>query len=89
MIFAEYFCQKAMHQSFEKPLINADVLEKSMMLIVKYVQKCAYGNIISLLVEKSPDAFDDIIKRCEVAKGRDNQGFMKELRALKKIQALC
>ena len=84
--FVEFICCKAKHCVFERHTIDAEYLEKALKLIVKYVQNSIYGEAMKLLLERSPDALDEIIKRCSMDDSARSKRRVKELRCLKKFR---
>ena len=65
--FVDWFqCCKVRKYNFIKPVLNAVYLETALLIIVKLVQNKVYGDVICSMQRKSADAFDEVIKQCNV-----------------------
>ena len=73
---------KLKNVSLYRPRVKALYFEEALHQIVVLVQKCVYGKFIDRMREKTPEALDDITKRCSVDASQQE----KEIRALKRYR---
>ena len=73
-------------RKFVPPKLNALYFEEALDQIVVLVQKSVYGKFIDRMREKTPEALDDIIKRCSVDALQQEKSRLKEIRALKRYR---
>ena len=86
LAFVEYIKYKTLKHKFVPPKLNALYFEKALDQIVVLIQKCVYGKFIDQMREKTPEALDDIIKRCSVDSSQQKKVCLKEIRALKRYR---
>ena len=63
--FLDYIRSKVQKSKYVPPKLDASCLSRALERIVIFVQRRIYGKFIESLSEKSPDAFDEIIKCLE------------------------
>ena len=86
--FLDYIRSKVQKSKYVPPKLDASCLSRALERIVIFVQRRIYGKFIKSLSEKSPDAFDEIIKCLEKKTAPEIRKRVKELRSLKKFR-LC
>ena len=83
--FVDWFKCKLRKGVFVKPVLNAAYLERALLAVVKFVQSRVYGDAICLTQEKSADALEEMLKKCQDT-ASPTQKDLKELRSLKKYR---
>ena len=76
MALTKYFCNKHAKnagEKFAKPRLNAAYLENAEKHLITYVQRPSFGPDMEKLSEKSPDRFEEIIKKLSLKAGKKNQ----------------
>ena len=68
-------------------MLKAVYLEKAVLIIMKLVQNRVCGDVISSMQGKSADAFDEVIKQCNVTASPTQEVRLKELRSPKKYRS--
>ena len=84
--FLDYIRSKVQKSKYVPPKLDASCLSRALERIVIFVQRGIYGKFIESLSEKSPDAFDEIIKCLEKKTAPESRKRVKELRSLKKFR---
>ena len=87
LAFVEYIKCKAQERKFVPPKLNALYFEEALDQIVVLVQKCVYRKFIDRMREKTPEALDDIMKRCSVDASQQEKSRLKEIPALKRYRS--
>ena len=66
LVFVEYIQCEVQKRKFVPPKLNELYFEEALDQIFVLVQKCVYRKFIDLMREKTPEALDEILKRCTV-----------------------
>ena len=67
-------------------MLNAAYLEKALLITKKLVQNKMYGNVICSMLGKSADAYDKVIKQCNVTASSTQKDRLKKLSSQKKYR---
>ena len=86
-LFKSFFIAKVKNNSCGKTAIDARFLEAAFVDIITYVQSLYFGAAVKLLQEKSPDAFELILKKLsEKAVSAEDFRRIAELKTLRRLR---
>ena len=85
--FAEYVTAKFRGTTFKKLDLNADFLDRALIIAIKYVQTQNLGAAIDVLSKDSPDDFETFLKRrVNNVNSPDEKRQVNELKSLKNLR---
>ena len=87
LAFADFLNAKTKCQTFQKPEINATILDRAFLQAIKYVQKQCFGPALKMQRNNSPDHYDAFLKRLRnLAVNSEKTRQINELKTLRNLQ---